>query len=110
MGRIKAEYEPIEEPASPARPFEKKPIHQRCQPNHAESFAKRRLGARRVAVDSHNPPLARHTIATGPDAKRAAPRRDDRGNGPPQIRRLASGARAAIDLGQFGAAQAAARG
>ena len=110
MRRVEAEHEPIEEPASPARTFEKEPIHQRRQPNDAQSFAERRLAARRLAVDSHNPPFTRCTIATGPDPKRAVPRRDDRRDGPPQIRSLASPVRPAIDLGQFSAAQAAARG
>ena len=110
MRRVEAEHEPIEEPASPARTFEKEPIHQRRQPNDAQSFAECGLAARRLAIDSHNPPFVRCTIATGPDPKRAVLRRDDRGNGPSQIRSLASGARPAIDLSQLCAAQAAARG
>ena len=110
MRWIEAEYEPIEKPASPARTFEKEPIHKRRQPNDAQSFAECGLAAHRLAVDSHHPPFARCTIATGPDPKRAMLRRDDCGNSPSQIRSLASGARPAIDLSQSGAAQAAARG
>src|SRR5712691_8648474 len=124
MGRIEAEHEPIEEPPAAARALEKEAIHRRGQPHYAEPLAQHRLASRRLAVDAHDPSLARRPtgrppghlvpgvktlVATGSDVQGAAARRDDRGDSPAPARASGVSPLPAIDFGQFRPAQPAAR-
>ena len=109
MGRIEAEHQSIEKPATPARPLEKEPIHLRGQPHDTEPLAERGLGANGLAVDPNNPALARCAVLSGADMQLSAARSDDRGNGPARIAAVTPRRGTAIDFGQFGAAQPATR-
>ena len=68
-------------------------------------------GPRRVWRQLHREghPIARCRVAASADPHFTAPRRDNRGNGPSRTWGSVSLLGAAVDLGQFGAAQPAAR-
>ena len=78
MRRIEAEHEPIEEPASPARTFEKEPIHQRRQPQRRRVARRAPLGcapARRRCCTTRRSLARSYRDRSRPEACRAASRR-----------------------------------
>ncbi len=113
MRRIESEHEAIEKPPPAAGPFEEEAIHRRRQPDDPEARTELGLAARRLAVDTHDPPFAFHPVPAGADLQRAAPGRDRRGDGPaadrPGRRRCLPFGPAAIDVAEPGAAQPAPR-
>src|SRR5208283_3179404 len=86
MGRVEPEHESIEKPPAAAWAFEKKPVHRRCQPYDAQPFAECGLAACRLAVDAHDPPLARRPVSPGANAQGAAAGCDEGSDRPPASR------------------------
>ena len=121
MRRIEPEHQPVEQPPPPGRSLDKQPVHLRRQPNTPSRSAKRRLAARRLAVDADDAALAGRTVATG---RRAAV---PIATGPRRVSTVAATAQpgparhlshprhggagfAPVDIAEPGMAQAAARG